>query len=463
MKEQKLFFTRNGRYTLWEKLNALPENFLYELFMFVYADKCWIETMPGAYREYPAYIYRVHEEVLSIETDKKALIDEVDKYFQLVAEPKSDFNAIIFKYQATSFDMKTAKIKLNALQKDLDEFEIEGLSIEFFCYDKLNGNENVIDVRFTTEKSMFFKQNENKQILNTEIRVYLDYNIALMTNFTEYTHNAGEKHKFIMSVLSCVSTNTSKIYPLRFSDLCLRYLLTISKKLPSKFKFEVEGRLKIGIDIKHPNKDDNALKHDEVKYFYDRYQLSLLKVVLSEEEEKYLTIDGAEGKLISKSQNIDVVDIDTFINKLSDLLKYDYLNDSYKKEFTSMATRELVCTSFQKDIIVDDCYTDVERSIKEIMDEDKVYSEYIITIRNAFFFCIKSNIFYDINDVIYTLEGKSVEYMATIAKKPVTQINKLFSTLMKIVKVNEDNLENFIVSFDKLINDKRMVRNAAGS
>ena len=59
-----------------------------------------------------------------------------------------------------SLDLESASLNLAKLKERAEEFEIEGLQIECFLHEQLNGLNNIVDVRFTNERSAFYKHNE---------------------------------------------------------------------------------------------------------------------------------------------------------------------------------------------------------------------------------------------------------------------------------------------------------------
>jgi hypothetical protein len=456
MKEQKLFFTRNGEYSLWEMLGCLTTELFEDLYDFT-IGKGWVNTYP-ANHEFPSFFYRCY---LRIEPTNQIILEsKVKEYFMQVPEPKSEFNAIMYNFYG-AFDLNSAMQNLNELISKSYEFGIEGLKVSLFSYESINGNRNVIDVRFTSDKSLLYKENENTQTLHTEIRIYLEIGLAMVTNYSHFTHTESEKSEFLNRVINSVSSFRSRIVPLGLSDQALRELLLLDKgNLPSKLKFDVEGRMKVGIDIKQDAGLDNIIQQDEVMYFYDRFPLSFVKVKIA--EGKFLGVDGKEGKLITRTQNLEVQDIDEFVDRLSVLIKFDYLNDDCMKDIRYKASIHLTAVSTQKEQIVKSSYKEVGNIIREFTKDDtNVFNKLLV---NSFFYCINQRVFI-VEDEKLSLNysDKSMSYLAVIAQTKPIQIKELLNALLVHYKKNSTNFRNLLMEIDKVINDyKRAIQNASG-
>lgn len=458
MKEQKLFFTRNGVYTPWEMLNHLPEHYLDLLYNYT-VEKMWSTTSPGRKEEFPSFLYRKLKELKGDE--QEGFFGEISAFFKQLEPPKSDFNAYMYHYSADSFDLRSVEANLEKLQTNSSQFGIDQLDIIFFTHEKFGDLQNVVDIRFTSPRSSFYKESEIVQMLNTEIRVYLDLGIALMTNFSKYTHSDTEKVKFINHVIHDISSSRGEIKPIQLSDRSLRNLLLMDKKIPSKLNFEVEGRLKIKFDIYEDTTMSELQRQDEIKYIYDRYQLSQLKVKISEgEEDKYLNIDGSEGRLISRTHNLDVSDIDRFIERIGALLKYDYLNHSYEKELKAMAMRELTGTSIQKNNQINICYRDVERTIKS--NSTTITNDIRSLIRNAFFYCLYTNVFPEGKEGKQLLEQNTSRVLSKVTRHNDLDVNSLFDTLLGLIEESNGDFGELIVKVDHFVNQTRVVNHVTG-
>lgn len=205
IKERKLFFTRNGEYTVWEMLNELNEPQLHELYIFVLSEKRWTENHPGTLDRYPWFLYNIWDKLGP--NERLELEAEIRKKFSELGELSSDFNGFLYCFSASSLDLESARLNLINLTRSTSNFEIDGLEISFFIYPELLESKNIVDVRFTSERTRYYLENENTIHLNTEIRVYLDLRIAVLTNYSEYTHSTSEKSLFIKEVLEAVSSH----------------------------------------------------------------------------------------------------------------------------------------------------------------------------------------------------------------------------------------------------------------
>lgn len=436
-------------------LNALNDELLKKLYLYMFSNK-WVDTHPARTEEFPSFIYR-NTEKLAPEYQEE-MLEQISICFSQVEKPKCDFNAYIYKFIGSCLDKKSIELNLEQLKVD---FEQVGIVLDYFItesgHDDLN---TIIDILFTSEKNIPYKGNDNIRILNTEIRIYTDYNLALVTNFSNYTHNASDKKKFIKEVLESISSHRGEIEPITLSDQTLRNLLIMNDKLPSKFKFEVEGRLMVGIQLKETGEYQNVIKHDEIKYFYDKYQLSVLKVKISDAEDKYLNVNGVEGKLTTRS-HLEVDDIDSFMITLSKLLHYDYLNYTYENEIKNKARMALSGgTNYQKDNIVRICYKLVNEKFAELFG-DAVDIGFINVARNAFFYCLFKNIFV-IGQNKYQLDSYVLKYLSKIVGFNDNVINVIFSSIVDTYHENRGSLQDFILGLNKIINDKRLVSNASG-
>ncbi|MCY9592994.1 hypothetical protein PC41400_27120 [Paenibacillus chitinolyticus] len=461
MKERKLFFTRNGEYTVWEMLNALTDTYLEELYEFA-LTKRWTELYPKSNDEFPSFLFNIFEEL--DELNNNNFLTQIQDRFYMVPPPRSDFNAIVFHYYGTSLDLGSVEVKLDELKRNLVTFGIDGLQLEFFIYSEINGHKNVVDLRFTSEKSSYYKKNENIQFLNTEIRIYLNSKIALLTNFSQYTHSDKDKYNFINNIIRNVSSYSgTDLKPIHLSDQSLRELLLLEDtQIPSRLKFEVEGRLKVNIDINQKAALQDLIYQDEIKYFYDKFPLSTIKVNISDTEIKPMTVDGLEGKIMTRVSNVEVLDIDNFIKKLSILLEYDYLNQNYQKNIQDFADNRLTTTKSQKDIIVQTCYAEVERVIKKHYED--VTGVFVKVIQNAFFFCLKSKIKLVPTSVIkIEMDDKAVKYLAIITDFNPPEVINVLGALLELYSLHNTDIKSLMIEIDKSLNlNQRMIPNASG-
>lgn len=460
LKEQKLFFTRNGNWLLWEMLSNLKDEYYNDLYDLC-ISKLWTNTYPGSNNEFPSFIYKIYEE---LEPDDQGILGlKIKEFFLLSGEPKSDFNAFIFSYSGTCLDPKSIELNLKALQVNIGEFSIEDLKINFF-QQQISGIGNVVDVRFTSDRSLYYKQNENTQTVHTEIRVYLQFNVALMTDFSQYTHSDSDKKKFIIGVLRCVSSfRSSSIEPLKLSDDSLKKLMVLENAtLPSKMNFNIEGRMKIGIAFDRSLNYEEIFRQNEVKMIYNKYPLSLVRINLSDNEDKYITVDGVEGKLFSRSHLLDVSDVDQFIKRLSVLITRDYLNQNYFSKILFLAKQNLIGPDMKKEQKVNNCYKEVERALKSVCT-DVNSGVFVNVLRNSFFYCIKEGIAIKAEEIVVELHEEAKQYLALIVNSSPKQMDETLNALIPLYNNNKDDLSNLIVSIDDRINSsKRAIPDASG-
>lgn len=459
IREQKLFFTRNGKYTIWEMLNLLNEDSLDILFNYIYVEKSWTEFAPGPYSEFPSYIYKVYEDILKTEEDKLSLYNIIDQQFKLIEEPLNDFNGYIYIINSSIFDMKSILLNLEKLKDNITDMEIDNLEMEYYIYDGIDEGNHIVDFCFSNKKFTNYKQNSIEQIINTEIRIYVDLNIAVMTNYSDYTHRDSEKNKFINTILENISSHKGEIDPLKLSDTALRNLVLVSDQVPSKFKFDIEGRADVGVAIKNSSTSNNPFNHDEVKKMYEKFSVSQLKVTLSEDDEKYLIIDGKEGKIHSKSKNLNYFDIDSFVLKLSTLFKFDYLNYTYEKEIKNLANIELTGTENTKYNIVSTCYKNIYDLIKSILNDKP--DEFATMVRNSFFHILTLKDFYVVGEERDSIDDRTLKYLSRITRKNGDSITTILHILIKISEEN-DKLEDLMVSLDYYIKNRGMISDAVG-
>jgi hypothetical protein len=459
IKEQKLFFTRNGEYTIWEMVENLEMNHLTELKSIIFKKK-WLETLPPSRKYYPNYIYKAYQTIN--DEQKKELLQEINKRFEQSGMSKIDFNAYIYYSLGKLYEMSDIQEKLDVLKSDASSFEIEGLEINYFLRER-EGHVKFIDVRFSSNKTTLFQGAEFIQKLNTEIRVYLELNTSLITNYSDYTHSENEKKNFINKLLKCIYQGVNEVSPIVLSDQSLRNLLLMDNShLPSRLKFEVEGRLKVDVDINHSLSFLETIYQDEIKFFYHKYPISVLKVKITEgREEKYLIIDGPKGKMMSRSQNIEVQDIDDFVNNLSKLFRYDFLNHTYENEVKLLARKRISGgTINQKNVIVTTSYKEVEKIFSTALEDQS--GIFIKVLRNAFFYCLKEKKALQKKALKEEyLSKKTTRYLSRIFEVSEEEITGLLSLLIESYLDNQ-NLDKLMEVLNEVVNEVRMIENASG-
>lgn len=201
------------------------------------------------------------------------------------------------------------------------------------------------------------------------------------------------------------------------------------------------------------------MNQEDIGKLYSRYPLTQLRVRLPGDDEKYLVIIGNEGKILSRAQSLQIVDIDKFVYRLSELLAHDYLSVDYIAHIKRMARNTLVGTDFQKDNFIDICYKEIRTYIQsKFPDISQPIAKIII---NAFFYCIRENIFLEVDPIDFSLPNTVSTVLRKITKKEVKSINSLFTVLASAYDSSSE--ENCIAALDDLItNEKKAMRNASG-
>ena len=190
MIEQKLFFTRNGKYTTWEKIVSLNEESLDNILTFI---NSLINYNIGNIEDTDSKrttIFSLYESNVEF----KDLIEEkINEYFSSENINKCDFNGSLFKMNLNYINIDIAYDNLQQLYNMNDDYGINGIITEVF----LNKNRQHIDIRLTSNKKNQYKNNTNEQIINTEVRIYYKFGLILMTDYSEYTHSKKVKDIFI--------------------------------------------------------------------------------------------------------------------------------------------------------------------------------------------------------------------------------------------------------------------------
>ncbi|MDR3594165.1 hypothetical protein [Clostridium sp.] len=444
MLEQKLFFTRNGEYTVWEKIQFLKEASLKEIINYIYETGCRIESMQNnSLRKGIIYKLCTSKEY---ELIKKDILELIDKHFYKDnAVDKADFNGLLFKIDFSYMDISNAYKALQKLNEIKEEYDIDNPKFYIF----LRKNEECIDIRLNTTKINEYKDNFNEQFMNTELRLYFKLGLILMTDYSEYTHIKSIKTKLIDDIQKLLTNTSVRLEPYKLSDMTLRVLLKKSKKYSSKFKFSIDGIMDVDFNVSE-NINDDPLMYDSLREFYDKHLISVIKISMSDNEDKYITVDGEKGKLISRSKNMEVKDINEFIELLSYVIKYDYLNNNYMKNIKNMAKDKLIGPTTNKMAQIESLYLEIENNIKKNVDEDP---DNAVIIRNTFFYClIKGVMVNQYNEMDFNLNDEIVSTLAKVLCLDKKLINSLFNYVINLAR-NPDN-NDLLETFDKFINSK---------
>lgn len=460
MQEQKLFFTRRNQFSFWEKLMHLNSNQYINLYSQL-VQKRLITNTAVAPDNYPNFFYCKY---LDFQGEHKRQLEcLVDSFFHTLSSPKSDFNALMFTYSKTILNLENLGDRFKQLSTTLSQkISIENLEINHF----LECNNTVLDIRFTSSKNTYFKENKNEKLIHTELRFYLQHNIALVTNYSDYTHSESQKKEFISGVLNIITNNSSFSF-MKLKDHSLRSILLADKAIPTKIKFEVEGRMEVGININQNISTYEALAQDELRYFYDKYPISHIKVTISEQDDKILLINGDEGKLLSRSKNIETEDIDLFIEQLTKLLKYDYLNQDYNKVLLSLANEKIISTSRFIKVELTKGFKEIEKLIANKCEDETLM--YIKTIKNAFFYSLINNFILETNENIDTsilrIENKTLELFSSISKMDKQNIHNNLCYLIDFYKKKdkEKTFEDFLSQIDSKLKPMGCASNVIGA
>ncbi|MCA0971859.1 hypothetical protein LCM20_14730 [Halobacillus litoralis] len=460
-REQKLFFTRHSNYTLWEKLSILPNPMLYRLFLFS-MDKRWVSEAPANVDAYGYYLFKISSELN--DNDFEEFLEKVDEFFFMITPPNKDFNGLLYQFTGHYYSNDELIDKLEHLKENHLDFDIDNLSIEYFFH-STREKKTVVDVRFTSPHNNFYKDNTNDSLLHTEVRVYPECYIALVTNYSDYTHTAKQKSQFINSVLKCTLRNSGNYEPTPLQDHSLRSILLVDKSIPSRLTFQIEGRLTVGVDIMNPTDFRETMEQDEVRELYQKYDISHIKVILSKHSNKSLMIDGQEGKIVSRVKTLEPHDIDDFIYELTKLLQFDYLTLNYEKQILANARDRYTSTEALTKLTLKKSYSDVKDTLESIVPDDKII--FLTLIENTFYYCLINNI---------NFEGTS-EYSGELAFNTYTEqffekifnlsITEIYTILKNIIGECEVYFENSVrdclASLDTKIKSAGMIKSDIGA
>lgn len=429
MLEQKLFFTRNGEYTLWEKLSLNEKNNLEKIKLEIENEFNISLGLENKDLENQLYIY-----YKNANCEKKRKIEKcINSFFSSEDLEQTDFNAVLYSLNCDYLDIITANRMLN----QLEELTNNGGEEEFKVSKYLRESDNAIDIRLMSIKNNLYKDNYNEQIINTEVRIYIKLGLIVMTDFSDYTHKKSIKNKLIEDISYILTKIRNSTTECELTDSTLRMLMKKSKKYASKFKFSIEDIIDVDFSVTE-GIEENPLDYMEVRKFYDKYDISMIKVSMSENQDKYITIDSEKSKINSRSKCIDIKDINEFVVLLSEVMRYNYLNNDYIKEVIEVAKKSLIMPTVSKIREVESLYLMISEEIKISLD-DKFDLDNSKILKNAFFYCLLNGI-----------KLKSVDNEEEkISESVLTTINKIFN----INKSDVKKLYNFIINIGKVDSD----------
>lgn len=424
MLEQKLFFTRNGQYTLWEKLQEISEGKL-EIIKVYISNKLQVDMQRYENASAESCIYNCYR---LADGEQKSLLDmQINQFFEEDKGVGTDFNGTLYKMDVSYMNAEIAYNLLEKLEDKVDVFDIEGLKISRFIREE----ENCVDIRVASTKNIDYKENTNDRLINTEVRIYIDLGLIVMTDYSDYTHAKSIKSILIREIRHILINQNGALEPYTLSDMALRVLLKRSKKYASKFKFTVGDYMSLDCNILE-NVTDDPLSISGLKEIYDKHKMFEIKVSMSANEEKYITIDGERGKLISRSKCIEISDINEFVILISEVVKYDYLNSNYIKQAKDIAKRLLVGPTTSKISQVDGIYSIIHKSITDIL-ATKVDIDNISLTINAFFYSLlkKIEVAEDVTSE-YEIDKVTLQTIKKIFAIDNVMVNKLYNKVIEI-------------------------------
>lgn len=441
MLEQKLFFTRNGEYTVWEKIDSLNEQELDNILEYIRCELGMeIEHLYEISRK-KGVIYSFYD---SPENKDNTIEEVIDLHFSLDNVGKCDFNATLYKIDLKFTDIDLGYNQLQKLKVMCNEYGIENLSASIF----MRNEEKCIDIRLSSNKMSDYKDNSNEQIINTEVRIYFNLGLILVTDYNDYTHSKTVKELLLNGIYNLLNDSFENKTSYKLSDITLRLLLKKSKKYASKFKFYVDDYLNVDFNIVE-DMGANPLEHRGLREFYEKHKISGIKIAMNSNEDIYIYVDGDRGKLITRTKNMEVKYIDEFIILLNDVIKYDYLNFDYKKNLKDAAMRVLIGHTAQKISFVEEVYRKVEDKIMVSLG-DKSDIETVALTRNTFFYClVNRRRVKDKREVESELESGVVKQLSRWLKVEKEVINFTFDYLIKLAI---DSNESILEAFDEYIN-----------
>ncbi len=441
MLEQKLFFTRNGEYTLWEKLHEISTGKL-EIIKAYISDELQVDMQKYENSSTESYIYNCYR---LIDCDQKSLLDiQINQFFEEDKGVGTDFNGTLYKMDVSYMNAEIIYNLLEKLEEKVDIFDIDGLKISRFIREE----ENCVDIRVASTKKIDYKENTNDRLINTEVRIYIDLGLMVMTDYSDYTHAKCIKSMLIQEIRHIILNQNGVLEPYHLMYMALRVLLKRSKKYASKFKFAVGDYMSLDCNILE-NVTEDPLMISGLKEIYDKHKMFEIKVSMSINEEKYITIDGERGKLSSRSKCIEISDINEFVILISEVVKYDYLNSNYIKQSKDIAKRVLVGPTTNKISQVDGMYSIIYESITDIL-VSKVDIDNISLTINAFFYSLLKKI--EVSEGVtieYEIDAITLQTIKKIFGIDSVKVNKLYNKLIKIALSQESDV--LISELDKFI------------
>ncbi|WP_346975444.1 hypothetical protein [Clostridium perfringens] len=440
MLEQKLFFTRNGKYTLWEMIYLLNE--------------CGMSKV----KEYIKNNYQ-KEDIVNFNkvelfkfcrsnNNDHNLYRTINCVFKESFKEGSDFNGILYNIELNNTNGEFLIEKINKVDWP------NGIDVNLFFKKK----DNFIDIRFSSEKNIEFKENINNIILNTELRIYIDLGIMVVTDFSDYTHSKIIKD----SLIKCLKESIPEIQSISqhiLSDVTLRVLMQKNFSNASEIKLALDEGASLKCSVSN-SQYKNPLEIKKFKEIYDSTNMFAVKLLIDGTDDKFINIDGGKGKLVSRTRNILCSDIDKFIKLISNVIKYDYLNLNYKLNLRNIANNILVGVTVRKYRYADKLFNSVISSFKDLLSE-KVDDEKILIAINSFLYAIINKI--QVNDEINIdneLEDTTILYIKQILNLDKENVNKLYNVIVNIC-LTESDYDKMLSLLDEFLNGQAVLNVSA--
>lgn len=441
MLEQKLFFTRNGRYTLWEKLQIIKSENLKEIKRYILDNMTLYEEQVEK-KSLKGFIFNAYN-LMEENCIKEEVGNMINRSFLQNNNRGSDFNGVIYKLDVKFIELDSIYNLLGNL-KELNEISgVQNVAIEIY---KREIND-CIDIKVSSVKAIEYKENINNMTINTEVRIYRNLGLIIVTDYNEYTHSKSFKNELIREIRKVLLNSHSLMEPYKLSDISLRVLLKRSNKHASKLKFILNESTNLICNVKE-DVYDNPLDIQEIRDLYDNHMMFGVKIAMGDNEEKYINVDGEKGKLISRTKNIEMEDIDSFVNLLSEVIKYDYLNVNYGSKIKNIARIKMVGPSVKINSQVDDLIIELNQTFNNIM-KYSIDRDIILIAINAFFYSLinKIQIKEDVNKN-HDLDERIIRVIKKIFEVDIEYIENLFNKIIEICSIDENcNIINLLDNF----------------
>lgn len=154
MLEQKLFFTRHGEYTIWEKISMNNKENLYHIKLEI--EDIFQIDLGEDERVIINNIYNLYNR--ESKENKVVIENIIDNNFY--RDDKSDFNAILYKFDNSNININTVDNKLNKLSERVDLYDESEFEIDKFT----DIESRIVDIRLRSKKLDYYKGSSNEQV-----------------------------------------------------------------------------------------------------------------------------------------------------------------------------------------------------------------------------------------------------------------------------------------------------------